>query len=162
MFEVGGAGLNATPWEYPAWRVKDFRQSVILHYELFPYMYRLAEQAARTGVPILRSLGYQYPADRRVFAQDQEVMVGPDLLAAPVTADRAQAAGDAGRPTPVRVYVPHGSWINLFTGRVVPGGRTITTDVGLAEFPLYMRAGAAIGFNARTPDAGATDGRPTR
>jgi alpha-D-xyloside xylohydrolase len=160
VFEVGGAGLNATPWEYPTWTVNDFRQSVILHYELFPYFYALAEQGARTGVPILRSLGYQYPGDARAFAQDQEMMVGPDLLAAPVTVDRAQADGDAGRRTPVQVYLPRGSWINLFTGRAVSGGRTITDDVGLAEFPLYMRAGTAIGFNARTPDVWGTGWAP--
>lgn len=75
-----------------------------------------------------------------------------ELLAAHVTADRAQADCDAGRSTPVPVYLPRGSWINLFTGRVVSGGRTITDGVGLAEVPFYMRAGTAIGWDARTPD----------
>ena len=28
VFEVGGAGLNATPWNYPSWAVNDFRDSV--------------------------------------------------------------------------------------------------------------------------------------
>ncbi len=151
VFEVGGAGLNATPWEYPAATVDDFRASVILHYELFPYLYGLAQQSARTGVPILRPLGFQYPADGRAFATDQELMVGPDLLAAPVTADRAEADGEAGRATPVAVYLPHGRWVDVFTGRVLTGGRTVTESVGLDRFPLFMRAGSAIGFNARTP-----------
>jgi alpha-glucosidase (family GH31 glycosyl hydrolase) len=152
VFEVGGAGLNATPWEYPAWTVSDFRDSAVLHYELFPYLYGLAEQAARTGVPILRAVGYQYPHDPAAWRQDQEFMIGPDLLAAPVTADRAQADGAAGKPTPVSVYLPAGRWINLFSGQAVRGGRTVVDEAGLDEFPLYLRAGAAIGFNARTPD----------
>lgn len=153
VFEVGGAGLNATPGEYPPWTVSDFRSSVILHYELFPYLYGLALQAARTGVPILRAVGYQYPSDQTAWAQDQELMIGPDLLAAPVTADSAESDGEAGQPTPVSVYLPAGRWVNLFTGQVVPGGQTIVDDAGLDEFPLYLRAGSAIGFNARTPDA---------
>jgi alpha-D-xyloside xylohydrolase len=161
VFEVGGAGLNATPWEYPASTVDNFRASVILHYELFPYMYGLAEHAARTGVPILRSLGYQYPDDPSAWEQDQEVMVGPDLLAAPVSADRAQADGAAGQPTPVSVYLPPGRWVDLFSGQVLDGGRTVVDDAALNEFPLYMRAGTAIGFNARTPNVWGVGGWTT-
>jgi alpha-glucosidase (family GH31 glycosyl hydrolase) len=152
VFEVGGDGLDATPWLYPAWTVRNFRDSVILHYELFPYLYGLAQQAARTGVPILRAVGYQYPHDgAAAWQSDQEIVIGPDLLAAPVTADRAEADGEAGRPTPVRVYLPPGRWWDVFAGRVLKGGRTLLDDATMNEFPLYARAGTAIGFNARTP-----------
>ncbi|HJP80179.1 MAG TPA: TIM-barrel domain-containing protein [Pseudonocardiaceae bacterium] len=149
VFEVGGAGLNATPWQYPAGTVDDFRDSAILHYELFPYFYALAEQAASTGVPILRALGYQYPDDQRAWAASSELMVGPDLLAAPVSADSAEADGEAGRPTDVSVYLPAGDWIDLFTGTIVHGGQTISRSTDLSEFPLYLRAGSAIGFDER-------------
>jgi len=152
VFEVGGDGINATPWAYPAWTVRNFRDSVILHYELFPYLYGLAERAARTGVPILRAVGYQYPDAGAAWKQDQEFMIGPDLLAAPVTADRAQADGDAGRPTPVSVYLPPGRWLDVFGGHVLDGSRTMVVDAQMDEFPLYVRAGSAIGFDARTPD----------
>jgi alpha-D-xyloside xylohydrolase len=150
VFEVGGAGLNATPWLYPAGTVEDFRHSVILHYELFPYFYALAQQAASTGVPILRAVGYQYPDDQQAWAAGGELMVGPDLLSAPVAADSAEADGEASRPTPVSVYLPAGDWIDLFNGTVVHGGRTITRSAGLSEFPLYLRAGSTIGFNDRS------------
>ncbi len=157
VFEVGGAGLNATPWAYPADTVARFRDAAVLHYELFPYLYALAHQAAATGVPIIRSVGFQYPDDQAAWTQDQEFMVGPDLLAAPVTADSAEADGAAGRSTPVQVYLPRGRWIDLYAGTVVDGGRTITRPTSLDEFPLYLRAGSTIGFNARTPDVW-TDG----
>lgn len=149
VFEVGGAGLNATPWLYPASTIDDFRNSAILHYELFPYFYALAQQSASTGVPILRAVGYQYPDDQRAWAAGNELMVGPDLLAAPVTADSAEADGEAGRPTDVSVYLPAGDWIDLFNGDTVHGGQTITRSTGLSEFPLYLRAGSTIGFNER-------------
>jgi alpha-glucosidase (family GH31 glycosyl hydrolase) len=149
VFEVGGAGLNATPWQYPAGTIDDFRDSAILHYELFPYFYALAEQAASTGVPILRAVGYQYPDDQRAWAASSELMVGPDLLAAPVSADSAEADGEAGRPTDVSVYLPAGDWIDLFAGTIVHGGQTISRSTGLSEFPLYLRVGSAIGFDER-------------
>jgi alpha-glucosidase (family GH31 glycosyl hydrolase) len=150
VFEVGGAGLNATPWTYDADTVRRFRDAVDLHYALFPYLYGLAREAARTGVPILRAVGFQYPGDQTAWAQDQEFMVGPDLLAAPVTADRAETDGAAGDSTPVSVYLPAGTWVDLYRGRTVTGGRTITRMTGPDEFPLYVRAGAAIGFHDRT------------
>jgi alpha-D-xyloside xylohydrolase len=103
-------------------------------------------------MPIMRALGFEFPNDAQAWAQDQEFMVGSDLLAAPVTADRAEADGAAGSPTPVQVYLPAGQWIDLYSGQVVTGGQTITRMTSLDELPLYLRAGGAIGFNARTPD----------
>ncbi len=152
VLEVGGAGLNATPWLYDQDTIHRFRDAVVLHYELFPYLYGLAVQASRTGVPILRTVGYNYPDDQQAWAQDQEVMLGPDLLAAPVTSDRAESDGAAGNLTPVDVYLPAGQWVDLYSGQVVQGGQTITRQTSLDEFPLYLRAGGAIGFNARTPN----------
>jgi alpha-D-xyloside xylohydrolase len=157
VFEVGGVGLNATPWKYDPDTIRRFRDAAVLHYELFPYLYGLARQAAHTGVPILRSVGFQYPADQTAWAQDQEFMVGPDLLAAPVTADGAETDGAAGRPTPVSVYLPAGRWVDLHSGRLVDGGQTITRETSLEEFPLYLRAGAAIGFSSRSLGGWGTD-----
>ncbi|GGJ40330.1 hypothetical protein GCM10010121_059230 [Streptomyces brasiliensis] len=151
VFEVGGAGLNATPWLYPTETVDRFRDSAVLHTELYPYFYALAKQAAATGVPIMRAVGYEYPSDQQAWGQDQEFMVGPDLLAAPVTDDRAEADGAAGQDTPVHVYLPKGRWVDVFTGEVVDGGRTISRPTGLDDFPLYLKAGTAIGFNDRAP-----------
>jgi alpha-D-xyloside xylohydrolase len=152
VMEVGGAGLNATPWLYPQATVDRFRDAAVLHHELFPYLYGLAERASRTGVPILRAVGYEYPADGQAWALDQQLMVGPALLAAPVTADRAEADGAAGESTPVDVYLPAGRWFDLFGGQVVEGGRRIVRSATLDEFPLYMKAGSAIGFNLRDPN----------
>jgi alpha-D-xyloside xylohydrolase len=122
---------------------------VLLHYALFPYLHGLAEHAARTGEPITRPLAFDHPGDEEAWAADQEMLIGPDLLAAPVTADRAEADGAAERPTPVDVYLPEGSWIDLYSGEVVEGGRHVVREATLDEFPLYLRVGGAIGFNLR-------------
>jgi alpha-D-xyloside xylohydrolase len=152
VFEVGGGGRNATPWLYDAKTVDRFRDAVLLHYALFPYLHGLAENAARTGEPITRPLAFDHPDDEEAWAADQEMLIGPDLLAAPVTADRAEADGAAERPTPVDVYLPEGSWIDLYTGEVVEGGRHVVRESTLDDFPLYLRVGGAIGFNLRADD----------
>lgn len=149
VFEVGGAGRNATPWLYDDVTVDRFRDNVLLHYALFPYLYGLAQHAARTGEPIVRPMAFDHPADERAWTADQHMLVGPDLLAVPVTADRNEADAAAGQPTPVDVYLPAGEWIDLYTGERHTGNQQIVRNSTLDDFPLYLRAGAAIGFNQR-------------
>ncbi len=149
VFEVGGAGRNATPWLYDDKTVARFRDNVLLHYALFPYLYGLAQHSARTGEPIVRPMAYNYPSDENAWSADQHMMIGSDLLAIPATADRNEADAAAGQPTPVDVYLPAGRWIDLFTGTVHEGNQRLVRSSTLDEFPLYLRAGAAIGFNQR-------------
>ena len=108
----------------------------MLHYELFPYLYGLL----RRREPVLRPLGFAFPRDPSAWGSDLEFLVGPDLLAAPVA-----APGE----TP-RVYLPRGTWVDLYAGRRVTGGRSFVRPTPLDEFPLYVRDGAAIPFDLRT------------
>jgi len=143
VFEVGGLGLSSHFWDFGLKTVDVFRQASLLHYELVPYFYDLSRKASATGVPIVRPLGFQYPSDEASWSNDLEFMVGPSMLAAPV----AEPGNSA------RVYLPRRAvWLDLFSGRTVLGGETITRATPLSEFPLYLRAGAAVPFNLREPD----------
>lgn len=152
VFEVGGAGRNATPWLYDDQTVARFRDSVLLHYALFPYLYGLAQRSSRTGEPIVRPMAFDYPDDEQAWTADQHMLIGPDLLAVPVTADRNEDDAAAGRPTPVDVYLPEGRWIDLYTGEELDGGQHVVRESTVDDFPLYLRAGAAMGFNQRIDD----------
>lgn len=143
VFEVGGDGPQSTFWTFGAATTALFRQSAILHYELFPYLFGLARAAHATGVPILRPLAFGYPDDPAAWLHSLELLVGDDLLAAPV--DKAGQAVD------FPVYLPPGRWVDVFTGTGYVGERTIVRHTPLADFPLYLRAGSAIRFNLRTP-----------
>lgn len=146
VFEIGGIGRNSTFWDYGARTVGMVRDAAVLHYQLFPYLYELARAASATGLPILRPLALEYPLDRTAWQQDLEVLVGPNLLAVPVT-----SPGVGGR-TIQPVYLPSGRWVDLATGEQVQGGLTpFARPTALAELPLYLRAGSAIPFAARTP-----------
>jgi alpha-D-xyloside xylohydrolase len=141
MAEVGGQGKNAQPWTYDEQTVWRLRDAVRLREALLPYLYGLARQAAATGEPITRPLAFDFPDDEQAWNADQHMMVGPNLLAVPVTADRAEADGAAGVPTPVDVYLPTGRWLDVFSGKVLAGGQHLVRDTTLDEFPLYVRLG---------------------
>src|SRR5262249_1473768 len=83
---------------------------------------------------------YDYPDDETAWKSDLQLMVGPDLLAVPVT----------GAGTTPSVYLPKGDWVDLFSGKTEKGGRTFNRPTPMTEFPLYARAGAVIPFNLRT------------
>jgi alpha-D-xyloside xylohydrolase len=90
---------------------------------------------------VIRPLGFAYPGDAMSWGADFEFLVGPDLLAAPVT----------GPGTTPSVYLPQGSWVDLYSGAVVKGGgAAFTRDTTLDQFPLYARMGAVVPFNLRT------------
>jgi len=137
VMEVGARGPNATPWTLGPAAMDGLRAAAVLHYELFPYLYRLIQ----ARLPVLRPLGYGFPADQASWSATYELLVGPDVLAAPVT----------GPGTTPDVYLPPGRWVDLYTGATVRGGRSFTRPTPLDEFPLYVRAGAVIPFNLRTP-----------
>jgi alpha-D-xyloside xylohydrolase len=139
VFEVGGSGANSTPWVLGAGAMSALRDAAVLHYELFPYLYGLLEQHR----PVLRPLGYAFPDDEASWQAEFELMVGPNLLAAPVV----------GPGTTPQVYLPPGLWIDLFVGKVVTGPANFVRPTPLDQFPLYVRDGAIVPFDLRTPQA---------
>ncbi len=136
VMEVGGIGLNATPWLLGTAAMNGLRAAAVLHYELFPYLYGLLQQ----GQPVLRPLGFDYPDDPAAWKADLELMVGPNLLAAPVTS----------LSTTTSIYLPAGAWIDLATGATVKGGAAFDRVTPLTELPLYAKAGTVIPFDLRT------------
>lgn len=160
IFEVGGAGRHAEFWNYGPETVARFRKFATLHYELFPYLYERARRAAATGEPILRPLGFDFPADELAWQRDLQLMVGPDVLAAPVAAGGEGPDGVAGGSR-TATYLPTGAtWWNPYTGREASGGTTAIEFHPTDTFPLFIRRGAAIPFNFRTPDVWAQRWNP--
>jgi len=130
---------NIGPWDFDRkaggrQALDVYRKYAVLHMSLFPYRYRAAQQAADTGMPILRALVLQYQNDPRARTAKDEYLFGPDLLVAPVL-DEATA-----RP----VYLPAGDWVNYWTGAVDKGNRVVLADAPLETIPLWVRAGAVL------------------
>lgn len=117
-----------------------------LRERLRPYLGALSEAAHRTGTPPMRPLFFDFPEDGRAWAVDDEFLLGPDLLVAPVA-----QAGARARP----VYLPAGTrWLDPATGAVHAGGTAVEAAAPLERIPLFVREGAAVAAAvaaARTP-----------
>jgi alpha-glucosidase len=113
-----------------------YKRLARLHMELSPYLEMLAVDAVERGLPIMRHLFVHYPEDRTARQVHDQFLLGPDLLAAPVT-----ERGATGRS----VYLPEGRWRDWFDPSVVhQGPTTIEVEVPLGDVPLYVREGAVI------------------
>jgi alpha-D-xyloside xylohydrolase len=118
------------PWDFPADAADVAVEALRLRYKLMPYLYTAAVTSARTGAPMLRALLVDHPHDPSAWIADQQFLLGPDLLVAPVTA--AAGARD--------VYLPDGDWIDFATFARHEGRRWLRVE----GFHLYVRAGALI------------------
>jgi alpha-glucosidase len=124
------------------------RTTITERYGLLPYFYSLFARAATAGEPLLRPLVYDFPHDAGALAADDEAMLGPFILYAPVV-----QAGAASRA----VYLPPGAWYELRSGRPYAGGATVTRNVTLAELPAFVRGGAIL---PRAPAMAYSDEKP--
>lgn len=124
------------PYSFPKEYVDINRASIELRYRLLPYLYSLFEEHSRTGAPVMRPLWFEYPDDWRTYTNEDEYLVGRDLLVAPVVNEGV---------TKRRVYFPAGDrWVDWWTGKTYEGGTDAEIDAPLDRLPLFVRAGAVI------------------
>ena len=77
------AGTHA-PWTYDPQTVALYKQITAVHERAAALILRLWRQADSTGMPVTRPLWLAYPSDAEAARQDQEWLLGPNVLVAPV------------------------------------------------------------------------------
>ncbi|MBJ7600321.1 MAG: alpha-glucosidase [Candidatus Nephthysia bennettiae] len=131
--EIGNVDQYAWAWGDV---IEDMvREAIRLRYRLLPYLYAAFLRASETGAPVQRPLVFDYQYDPAVRDVDDEYLLGPDLLVAPVV--------DSG-VTARQVYLPPGSWYDWHSGELVGGGRFMVAQTPMDRIPIYARGGAVI------------------
>jgi alpha-glucosidase (family GH31 glycosyl hydrolase) len=101
-----------------------------------PYLYNLFQEAAHNGTPIIRPLFWEFPDDPVGYAVDDQFLLGPSLLVAPVMKPGARQRA---------VYLPAGSeWYDYWTKQKHTGGQYVTVSAPLDKLPLFVRAGSIL------------------
>jgi alpha-glucosidase len=137
--------LPQEPWVHGPEHTAIRRRYIEERYRLLPYNYTLAEEASRTGVPMMRPLFMEFPdaaagAPLDLIAPGQ-FMWGADLLVAPTPFGE--------QPAPYDVTFPPGGWYDYWSGILIgesgaksPLKRRIAPRLGV--LPVFVRAGAII------------------
>ena len=118
------------PWYYPKAEFETIRRYVQLRYQLFPYVYTAAAEAARTGWPILRPLAFVYPECAEYADEYGTYLFGDSLLVSAFAPE---------------TVVPPGTWYEWRTGEKVVGPCRRPVKVGDGwGGGLYVKAGAIV------------------
>lgn len=132
------------------------RRFIEARYRLMPYLYALADEAAATGVPIMRPLFLEFPAAVSSLRETSgEFMLGPDLIIAPQPGGETLDAYDA--------RLPGQGWFDYWTGLPVAASRTDRGDEvvkehpSLGRLPVFVRSGSIL---PRQPVVQSTGQRP--
>jgi len=159
------------------------RRYIEERYRLMPYLYTVAEETSRTGLPIVRPLFLEFPHATTdghpidLDAASSEFLLGPDLLVAPNPSPEEIA--------PYEVHLPPGIWYDYWTGDRLdrrdktaardleqrdPQGNAIPNPKGtvqplmitpkLADLPVYVREGTILPISPLTQSTEETPAGP--
>ncbi|GAA2049932.1 hypothetical protein GCM10009839_65130 [Catenulispora yoronensis] len=127
------------PWNYGAAADASAERFLRLREALVPYTYTLAAQASATGVPIIRPLYLDYPANNEAYTSKQEYLYGDNVLVAPIT-----SPSDANGNGSVSAWIPPGTWTDYFTGTSYTGPSTVTITDPLSAMPVLIKSGGIM------------------
>jgi alpha-glucosidase (family GH31 glycosyl hydrolase) len=136
IFRLHGSSLAGThtPWSYDAQTVRVYNRLSRLHLRAVPLILSLWREADRSGMPITRPLWLAYPHDRAAWRQEQEWLLGQDVLVAPVVTEGATSRS---------VYFPAGCWRSPSGHRTYRGPRSATVSAPLTDLPFFVRCDTA-------------------
>jgi alpha-glucosidase len=128
--------LPREPWAFGEPYTSIARATLQQRYRLLPYLYTVFEDAARRGQPVLAPTLFHFPGDPGTYTQDQDFMLGPSLLVAPVVTEGAVTRS---------VYLPAGSnWVDYHTDLTYGGGQHVTVPAPLERIPVFVREGTLL------------------
>jgi alpha-glucosidase (family GH31 glycosyl hydrolase) len=134
------ADLRQYPWGYGQLGLDNYRFFARLHTELFPYIYTYAQQAAASGLPVIRPPVLLHHDDTRTHSLKHTYYFGNELLVAPVLAPTRP-----GSVTERVVYMPDGVWFDFWSQQRHAGRQEVVwRNSNQQQFPLFVRAGAII------------------
>ncbi|GAA0577100.1 alpha-glucosidase [Halomonas salifodinae] len=103
-----------------------------LYVHLAPYLKVLVAEGSERGIPVQRPLFLHFEDDAEGYAIQDQYLLGPDLLVAPVH--------EAGRHD-WSVYLPAGvEWVHPWSGERHAGGGRVTVAAPCGEPPVFYRA----------------------
>lgn len=132
----GCGGVAGEPWAYDDEAEAISKAFIGFRYRLMPYLYSSFYEAAKTGMPIARSLCINYPHDDKVYdnSYQQQFLFGSSLLIAPVTSTERNK----------KVYLPAGEWFDIYSDELHKGPNEMIAETPIYQLPVFAKASSVI------------------
>lgn len=148
IFRVHGVRTNNKNelWSYGAEAQKILTLYDRLHYRMMPYIYTLAARTTFESYTPMRALAFDFASDHNTLDINDQFMLGPSVMVAPVTEEGA---------TNRSVYLPaDAQWYDFWSGKRFSGGQRVLRRTPLSVMPLYVRAGSILPLGPEVQYAG--------
>ncbi len=121
----------------PSWEELEARSREILGWRMrfIPYLRAAFARYASDGTPPFRALALDWPDVPALAKTDDAWMVGDRLLVAPLF---------AGEPDGRKLTLPPGEWFDLWTGKAVSNGTTMSIAADTQNIPVFVKSGAVL------------------
>ena len=130
------AGQDNEVWSFGEENLKIFTEYLFLRERLRPYTRRLMEEAHGSGLPVMRTMFFEFPEDKHCWELTDQYMYGSEVLVAPVMEEGMRTRN---------VYLPAGCiWMNAYTKEVLEGGQTVMAEAPIEVIPVFVRKGFEI------------------
>jgi alpha-glucosidase len=104
-------------------------------YRLLPYIYNLFRQHWLTGAPLMRPLSWHFGDDPLCWEIDDQFLLGPDILVAPVLQRQKNHRS---------VYFPAGRWHSFQRTECFEGSGARMVHLPAGSVPAFVRDGAIL------------------
>ena len=131
----GDTGAEPEPIFYDAEKQKILKKYINLRYQMMPYTYSLAWEAATTGTPLARPLFMEVPNSPYDLENPESYFWGENILIAPIVNSGVKEKS---------IYLPKGKWTNFWTNKQYTGGKYITETIELKDIPVFVKEGSFI------------------
>ena len=94
------------------------------------YIKQLYDEASENGSPLIRTMFYEFPDDKKCWELQDQYMFGSEYLVAPIF-----HLSEFER----EVYLPEGRWEDTRDGKVYEGGQTIRAAAPIDSIPVFKK-----------------------
>ena len=128
------------PWGYDAETERLACAALRLRHAFIPYLYTMAWENHVEHRPLVRPLYHDYPTHEAAYHCPDQYSFGSELLVAPFISPLDPDT----RQSRARVWLPPGDWFDFFRGDWYAGEGWTAVYGGLADIPVFAKAGAIV------------------
>lgn len=123
-------GQSNELWSYGEANYRIMKKYYDIRISMHDYIKQLYDEASENGSPLIRTMFYEFPDDKKCWELQDQYMFGSEYLVAPIF-----HLSEFER----EVYLPEGRWEDTRDGKVYEGGQTIRAAAPIDSIPVFKK-----------------------
>ena len=123
-------GQSNELWSYGEENYRIMKKYYDIRISMHDYIKQLYDEASENGSPLIRTMFYEFPDDKKCWELQDQYMFGSEYLVAPIF-----HLNEFER----EVYLPEGRWEDTRDGKVYEGGQTVLAAAPIDSIPVFKK-----------------------